>query len=561
MTINILIVDDEENICFTLGRFLRDEGYTVTTVQEFDAAIAKIGECEFDLVFADILLKGHSGIDILKAVNRKNLNCPVIMITGVPTIETASDAVRLGAFDYLPKPVLQDELLKAATAAIRHKALVAEKIRYKFNMEAIFSSVKDALISVDKQLNIIDVNRAAEEICGIQRNTCQGRPLASLGLACSGQCISAVRETISSKKTMEYPQVMCNRPHKDQVVTLTASPLMGPDSEPMGGLLTVRDQTRLFLLERDMKLRRTCHNIIGKNEKLQEIFSLIDTLADVKTTVLISGESGTGKELVAEALHFKGANPEKPLVKVNCGALSENLLESELFGHIKGAFSGAIRDRIGRFERADGGTIFLDEVGEMSPRMQLRLVRVLQEQEFEKVGDSTTIKVDVRVIAATNVDLVKEVIAGRFRKDLYYRLKVVEIRLPQLQHRKDDIPLLVDHFIQIFNAQFSRQVKSVSPDVQSAFMKYSWPGNIRELEHAIEHAFILCRSQVIDLEHLPVEVLPENRPQLNPGTAQGILQALEKTHWNITGAANELNISRQNLYRKMKAYNISRSQE
>lgn len=561
MTINVLIVDDEENICFTLGRFLRDEGYIVATAEDFDTALVKIQEVEFDLVFADILLKGHTGIDILKAVNQKNLNCPVIMITGVPTVETASEAVRLGAFDYLPKPVLQEDLLKATKAAIRHKELIDEKIRYKSNMEAIFSSVKDALICVDRELNIIDINTSAEKICGIMRNTCRGKSFAALKPACSGRCIRVLQETIASKKTVEYTQVPCEFPDKNQVVTLTASPLLAPNSELMGGLLTVRDQTRLFALERDLKLRRTCHNIIGKNEKLQEIFSLIDTLADVKTTVLISGESGTGKELVAEALHFKGTNPDKPLVKVNCSALSENLLESELFGHIKGAFSGAIKDRVGRFELAHGGTIFLDEVGEMSPRMQLRLLRVLQEQEFEKVGDSTTIKVDVRVIAATNLNLLEEVNAGRFRKDLYYRLKVVEIRLPLLQQRKEDIPLLVDHFVSVFNKQFGRQIKTLSQDVQKAFMNYPWPGNIRELQHTIEHAFILCRTDVIELEHLPREVLPENRPQLNPGTKNGILQALEKTRWNITEAAKELNVSRQNLYRKMKYYKISRSRD
>jgi DNA-binding NtrC family response regulator len=560
MTVKILIVDDEENICFTLGRFLSDEGFDVTTAEDFDTALQKIDQIEFDLVFADILLKGRTGIDILRAVNKKNLNCPVVMITGVPTIETASEAVRLGAFDYLSKPVLQDGLLKVAKTALRYKRLVDEKERYRSNLEAIFSSVKDALISVDRDLNIIEVNSAAEKICKILRETCKGESLQSMDLPCKGRCIKALEETISLKKPIEYSQISCGHDENvEQVVNLTASPLLNGKGTLSGGILVIRDQTRLFRLERDMKMRHKCHNMIGKSEVIQAVFSLIDNLADVKTMVLISGESGTGKELVADALHFKGNDPQKPLVKVNCAALSENLLESELFGHVKGAFSGAVKDRIGRFEHADGGMIFLDEVGEMSQRMQLRLLRVLQGQEFERVGDSVTIKVDVRVVAATNLDLKKEVSTGRFRQDLYYRLKVVEIILPPLRHRREDIPLLVEHFIGMFNEQFGKSIEHISGGVQELFMKYPWPGNIRELKHAVEHAFILCQSNIVELKHLPLEILQKNRSDLNPMTKEGLLMALEKVHWNKSKAAKLLNISRQTFYRKMKAYKISNS--
>ena len=560
MTAKILVVDDEENICFTLGRFLSEEGYDVTTAEDFDTALLKINQIEFDLVFADILLKGRTGIDILKAVNKKNLNCPVVMITGVPTIETASEAVRLGAFDYLPKPVLQTGLLKVAKAALRYKRLVDEKERYKANLEAIFSSVKDALISVDRDLNIIEVNRSAEKICKILGKTSKGKSLRSMELPCNGQCIRVLEETIYLKKPVEYSQVFCDHDiNTGQVVNLTASPLLDPKGNLSGGILAIRDQTRLFRLERDMKMRHKCHNMIGKSEAIQEVFSLIDNLADVKTMVLISGESGTGKELVADALHFKGSDPQKPLVKVSCAALSENLLESELFGHVKGAFSGAVKDRIGRFEHADGGTIFLDEVGEMSQRMQLRLLRVLQEYEFERVGDSVTIKVDVRVVAATNLDLEKEVSNGRFRQDLYYRLKVVEIKLPPLRKRWEDIPLLVEHFICMFNEQYGKYIESISDEVREIFMKYSWPGNIRELKHAIEHAFILCQSNVIELKHLPLEILQKNRSASNLATKEELLMVLDKVRWNKTKAAKVLNISRQSLYRKMKIYKISNS--
>jgi two-component system response regulator HydG len=358
----ILIVDDEENICFTLGLFLSEEGYEVTTAGDFETALKKIEQIDFDLVFADILLKGRSGIEVIKAVHNKNKNCPVVMITGVPTIETASEAVRLGAFDYLPKPVLQDGLLKVAKIALQHKKLVDEKETYRANLEAIFSSVKDGLISVDKDLNLIEFNKAAQKICG--------NSLGSRKLSCNGPCVQALEETIKSKKPGEYSQIRCNHnKNGENVISLTVFPLVDSNEKLSGGILVIRDQTRLFHLERDLKMRHKCHNIIGKSEALQKIFSLIENLADVKTTVLITGESGTGKELVADALHFKGGEPQKPLVKLNCGALPENLLESELFGHVKGAFSGAIKDRTGRFELADGGTIFFVEVGVMSPRM------------------------------------------------------------------------------------------------------------------------------------------------------------------------------------------------
>ena len=555
MTEKILIVDDEENICFTLKRFLSDEGYEVSTANEVETALEKIEKIDFDLVFADILLKGRSGIEILKAVKDRKRNCPVVMITGVPTVDTASEAVRLGAFDYLPKPVVQKGLLKVARAALGHKQLVDEKEAYRSNLEAIFSSVKDGLISVDKDLNIIEFNNAAQKICGALRRITQGNLLGPMKLFCNGPCVSALEQTIATKKLGEYSQIRCKYNNDtEQVVSLTVSPLLDPNGNLSGGILAIKDQTRLFHLEQDLKMRHKCHNIIGKSDVLQNIFSLIENLADVKTTVLISGESGTGKELVADALHFKGNDPKKPLVKLNCGALPENLLESELFGHVKGAFSGAIKDRVGRFEHADGGTIFLDEVGNMSPRMQLRLLRVLQEQEFERVGDSTTIKVNVRVVTATNLDLKQEISKGRFRQDLYYRLKVVEIKLPPLRHRREDIPLLMDHFIQLFNKQFDKQIKGVSNEVCQAFMKYSWLGNIRELRHAIEHAFIVCPLQMIDVKHLPAEISGTND---SSGEKEVLLRALEKTRWNKTKAAAKLGMSRQSLYRKIKAHNIS----
>ena len=311
-----------------------------------------------------------------------------------------------------------------------------------------------------------------------------------------------------------------------------------------------------------MRERQRLHNIIGKSEKMQTIYSYIENLVDVQSTVLITGESGTGKELVAEALHYKGGRNSKPLVKVNCSALSDSLLESELFGHVKGSFTGALKDRIGRFKMADGGTILLDEIGDISPKIQVKLLRVLQEKTFERVGESTPTKVDVRVVACTNQDLSKKIERREFREDLYYRLNVVEIKVSPLKDRKEDIPLLIDHFVIKFNKKISKNITGISTDVQKMFMNYSWPGNVRELEHALEHAFILCHQKTITHKHLPpvfekfFVTKADRFKDMEDDERKSIIQALEKTAGNKTMAARLLGISRRSIYRRIKDYKI-----
>jgi two-component system, NtrC family, response regulator HydG len=558
VTPRILIVDDEENICFTLKRFLSAEGYSVDTSSDYESAVNMIRQEEYDLLFVDIVLRGMSGMDILEKIKEESPNCPVVMITGVPSVETAADAVRMGAFDYLPKPVRQDAIQRVAKAALRHRALVEKKEEYRQNLEAIFTSVKDAIITVDKELSVLAINSAATEICSFFRKDLIGRPLHAHTENCEGKCMEVLRETIRRKEPVEMNQVNCNCPHNPQrVATLRATPLLNRRGEFVGGVLVLKDETRLVDLERNLKERQKLHNIVGRSERIQEIYALIEDLADVRSTVLVTGESGTGKELVAEALHYVGPFSHKPLVKVNCAALSEHLLVSELFGHIKGAFTGAVRDKVGRFQRADGGTIFLDEIGEMTPRMQLHLLRVLQDMEFERVGDSKTIKVDVRVVAATNKNLPEAIAMGSFREDLYYRFKVVELNLPPLRQRKEDIPLLMDHFLGLFNKKFGKNISSVSDEVNVVFMRYDWPGNVRELQHALEHAAILCRGSMITMEHLPSELAVGSPAETMNGYEQVVLDALEKARWNKTRAALLLGISRQSLYRKLKAFNIT----
>lgn len=562
MKARILIIDDEENIRFTLKRLLLNAGYNVETAENYDEALVKIDEADFDLIFADVILGGKTGIDFLRETRNRNLNSPVIMITGVPGVDTASDALRLDAFDYMQKPVLKEPLLRVAKKALQHKTLVDEKEKYRLNLEAIFNSVKDAIITVDSELSVLEINEASKDICNLSRDII-GKPLSSISRYCDGQCLDTVRETINKKQPLEVYRVECK--HKlraQQVVAITTYPLLNNKGIFSGAVLIVSDETYLADLERNSRERQQFHNIIGKSEKMQTIYSLIESLTNVPTTVLITGESGTGKGLVAEALHYSGGRGDKPFVKVNCTALSESLLESELFGHVKGAFTGAFQEREGRFQRANGGTIFLDEIGDISPKMQLQLLRILQEREFEKVGDSTPIKVDVRIIAATNQDLQKKIEDGEFREDLYYRLKVVEINLRPLRERKKDIPLLVNHFFHKFNKKLNKEISDISPHVQKIFMEYSWPGNVRELEHSLEHAFILCQESTITIDHLPqalkgfAATRPASSDDVKTDEPQAILQALEKASWSRVKAARLLGMSRSTFYRKIEEYKI-----
>jgi PAS domain S-box-containing protein len=559
----ILIVDDEEGIRFTFKKFLTSENYDVSTAEDFDEAVACISETDFDLIFADIILRGKTGIDVLREIKERKLNCPVIMITGYPNIETASEAIRLGAFDYIPKPIQKDTLLHAIDVALQHKAVLDEKEKYRSNLEAIFRSVKDAIISVDKDLALLEMNDAAKNICGFTRGDI-GKPFNSLSDNCTSKCLEALTATIDSKGSVDLNSLECQfQNRKEQVVSLTTFPLLDRHDTFSGAIMVIRDETRLSGLEKELNERQQFHRIIGESKSMQEVYSLIDLLTDVETTVLISGESGTGKELIAEALHYKGTRSKESLVKVNCSALSENLLESELFGHVRGSFTGAVKDKVGRFEVANGGTIFLDEIADISPKIQIQLLRVLQEKEFERVGDSRTVKVDVRVVTASNQDLTEKVKCGEFREDLYYRLHVMKIVLPPLRDRLEDIPLLTRHFIHKFNNKFHRDITSISGDVEKLFMEYHWPGNVRELEHALEHAFILCRNPMITIDHLPHEIKSfshNDSPLSDNGNADDpevILEALNKAAWNKTKAAALLGISRRSIYRKIKEHNIT----
>ncbi len=560
---SILVVDDEESLRMTFSRFLSNEGYAVMTAQSYEEAASLIAEQDFDMIFADIVLPGRPGTEVLREVKERKLLCPVVMITGNPRLESAAEAVRLGAFDYISKPVNKDTLLNLVSLVLKYRQVVEEREQNRLYLEAIFRSVKDAIITVDKDLTIIAMNKAAEDICCFSRDSI-GKSFPSPKTDCEGECTRFIQQTITTKAPVEKNHICCHyRGGLTRSMSLVTYPLIDARENFSGVVLVLRDETRLVELERNLEDRRQYGNIIGKNYVMQKVYGLIDDLADVDTTVLIKGESGTGKELVAEAIHYKGLRRDMPLIKVNCSALSENLLESELFGHVKGAFTGAYRDKKGRFELAQGGSIFLDEIGELSPRVQLRLLRVLQEKEFERVGGSNTIRADVRVIAATNRDLKKKIQQGEFREDLYYRLHVVEITLPPLRERSDDIRLLADHFLHKLNKNLGKDIKGISEDVIALFMKYSWPGNVRELEHAIEHALIICRGPIITTEHLPPDIQKSPAVQQNDASEQSgitererFIEALKKTDWNKAKAARVLGVSRRTIYRKLQDYGI-----
>jgi len=325
-----------------------------------------------------------------------------------------------------------------------------------------------------------------------------------------------------------------------------------------------REKDKNILLAQALEKRYSFGNILGKNTRMQSIYELISDISNTDSTVLIQGESGTGKELIARAIHFNSHRKNKPFVVANCSAYSLNLLESELFGHEKGSFTGAIRRKTGRFELAHGGTIFLDEIGEVSPPTQILLLRVLQDHRFERVGGEETLEVDVSVIAATNKKLMEEIRRGTFREDLYYRLNVIPIFVPPLRERKDDVPLLASHFLQKFCQEKSKDVASISPEVMEILLAHSWPGNVRELENVIQHAIIIAKQEKILPKDLPQYLLQQPLPtkqliSLQDHEKNLIMKTLEETNWNKHQTAKRLKINRSTLYGKMKRYGLIRA--
>ena len=559
----ILVVDDEEHVRFTFKNFLEEEGYDVALADDYVSALKCLMTDPIDLVVTDIIMGKKTGVDLLQEIKDRGLRPPVIMITGAPDIETASAAVRLGAFDYIAKPVTQPMLLRVVGLALRLKVIDDQRELYHRNLEAIFDSVQDGIVSVDMGMLVTHTNEAIEQFFLVPSEKMLGRSLHEVAESRLPSCLDVIKKTIeTSEPVREFRTEMTGQDGHPRIVVINCSPLIDRDATFLGVVLVLRDISRITDLERTLNERRQFHKIIGKSVDMQEMYTRIEALAETDTTVLITGESGTGKELVADAIHYSGSRALKPFVKVYCAALSENLLESELFGHVAGAFTGALKAKPGRFELADGGTIFLDEIGDLSQALQIKFLRVLQEREFERVGGTKAVKIDVRVIAATNSMLADKIQKGLFREDLYFRLNVMEMLLPPLTQRIEDIPLLVSHFCEKFNAKFKRKVQGVSDQVMRLFVNYNWPGNVRELENVLERSFILCNTDTITTDHISLQ-LKETMPIDTAGetlecsvSSDQMLDALEKTKWNRTKAAQLLGISRRTFYRKLKDFDL-----
>ncbi|MGI5172177.1 sigma-54-dependent Fis family transcriptional regulator [Treponema sp. OMZ 840] len=445
MQYTILIIDDEKNIREGLGAALEMEGYKIALAPDGKAGLERIMQGDIDLVITDLRMPQVSGEQVLAKVAAETPGVPVIVLTGHGSIDTAVDAMRNGAYDFLTKPLNLDQL-------------------------------------------ILIVKRAL-----------QGRELALK--------------------------------HKE--------------------------------LQEELNNRKSFESIIGKSAEMQKIFEIVRKAANSKASVLITGESGVGKELIANALHNLSPRRDNSLIKVHCAALSENLLESELFGHEKGAFTGASARKRGRFELANGGTIFLDEIGEIDQNVQIKILRVLQDKRFERVGGEETLEVDVRVIAATNRDLEREITEGRFREDLYYRLNVVHIHVPPLRERRDDIPLLITAFLQEFAKENGKVIEGIDTRARSALYKFDWPGNIRQLRNCLESAVVMCSGPVIKLEDLPPTIagstsadiieVPAGIP-MSESEKILILQNLAINKGNKTKTADILGIGRKTLHRKLDEY-------
>jgi len=433
--------------------------------------------------------------------------------------------------------------------------------------DIILDSVADGVFTVNNKMVITYFNKAAERITGMSSNEAIGQYCFDVlrSNICETDC--PIRFSLDTgKEIIDKHKNILRVDGKKIPITISASILYDENGKMIGGVETFRDLSKIQALEKEIHKKFTFEDIISKNHKVLELFNILPNIAESDTTVLIHGPSGTGKELFARAIHNLSHRKKGSFVAINCGALPDNLLESELFGYVKGAFTDAKKNKPGKFTIAKGGTVFLDEIDSLPFSIQVKLLRVLQEKEFEPLGATESVKTDVRIVSASKIDLSDLVKKGDFRDDLFYRLNVVKIELPALKQRRDDIPLLVDHFIDKFNHHMHKSIEGVSKDVLKLFMNYNFEGNIRHLENIIEHSFVMCQSQKIRLEHLPPEMTADiiqskddfitNIP-LEISESETILKILQKHDWNTLESANELQIHRSTLWRKMKKYGLT----
>ena len=565
---HVLVVDDDISLRETFEAFLMNDGYHVTTADNYESTLQCLERNCFDVIFADICLGGQTGIEILSEIKRRGVDCPVIMITGYPDVQSAKAAVHLHTFDYLSKPVLRQPLLEATQRAIQHKREFQQKEQICCLYDDLQTTAQRGILTVNSHMQVTFANDAIKQFLKQEPSELIGKPLVSCLEKTKRICQPLLERCFQEKDaTKPLRTIWTASSGEKQTVMMTAKRLSNSKKSNFGAVLffdEIEEPDKPIALKTNEST--SFHGVVGRNHKMFKIYAIMTALARTDSTVLISGETGTGKGRVAETLHETSPWSKNPLVTVTCSALSESLLESELFGHVQGAFTGAIRDKIGRVQMAEGGTLFLDEIGDISPAIQVKLLRLIEEKKFERVGDPSPMIANIRIIAATNHRLMQLVKKGQFRADLYYRLKVMDLVMPPLRDRVDDIPLLCDHFRKHFNHKLQKRIIPFSPLTMDIFNAYDWPGNVRQLKHAIEHAFILAEGDEINPGHLPPEMIPDFSPVADPACLKpshlnetNIRQALRQSGWNKSKAARLLGMGRQTLYRKMCSFGIAES--
>lgn len=432
--------------------------------------------------------------------------------------------------------------------------------------ESILESISDGVFTVDRNWRITSFNRAAEKITGISRQEAMGRRCSDVFRASTCETECALRRTIDGgRPIVNKAAFIINAEGQRIPISISTALLRDVHGHVVGGAETFRDLSLIEELRKEIQGRFQVGDICSRSESMRRLLELVPRIAESESTILIQGETGTGKELVARAIHGLSGRCHGPFVAVNCGALPDPLLESELFGYKAGAFTGATKDKLGRFAIANQGTLLLDEIGEISPALQVRLLRVLQDKIYEPLGATRSEKANVRILAATHRDLGALVANGSFRQDLYYRIKVMSVDLPPLRQRREDIPLLVQHFVSVLGAVQNKQISGVSPDVLALLSAYNYPGNVRELQNLIEHALVLCPEGQIELEHLPREIVPSTfqrtkkikiQDAVLAVEAQAIHDSLLRNQGNRLAAARELGMHKSTLFRKLKSLSI-----
>ncbi|MEW6005237.1 MAG: sigma 54-interacting transcriptional regulator [Stygiobacter sp.] len=444
----------------------------------------------------------------------------------------------------------------------------SELIDQKNKLDAIFNSNIEGTFTIDNEWTITSFNISAEKITGYKKTEAIGKKCWEIfnSSFCRNGC--HMEQTIQKGKAMVGNELeIIHKNGKKIPIRVNSNILINSKYEKIGAIETFLDISEIKNLSAHLSEFFKYENIVGRNKEIKQVISVLESVSQTDTTVLITGESGTGKELAARAIHLNSSRKSGPFIAVNCSAFVESLIESELFGHEKGAFTGAVKTKIGKFKLAQGGTLFLDEIGDLSTTIQTKLLRVLETREFERVGGNKSIKMDARIITATNKDLLEEIKAGRFREDLFYRINVINVHLPPLRERMDDFPLIVNHFIELFNKKFNKNIKQFSSEAFDILLDYNWPGNIRELENVIEHCFVICTGDIIQVECLPkrlreqkfktsVELHSNSKKGFKEAERELILSVLEKNNHNRTKAAKELNINPSTLWRKMKKLGI-----